>query len=92
MVEEEPNVSEHDDGGQGSVETVRGVVRANPRDRDSSEYSYQMVYAQKSLRVLDLRLHCPAGFDPGYLPELLRTAGFLLGLAIARREYERINN
>lgn len=92
LEENQSNVDQSDDRGQGPVETVRGVVREGKGDRESGEYTYQVVYSQKSLRVLDLRLHSDAGLDVTDLRELLDTAAFAVGLAIANREIKRLND
>lgn len=85
-----PNVSSGNGEEQRSEYTVRGVVRACEGDRASGEWSSEVVYTQESIRMLDLRLHSPDGFDVKYLQELLDTLAFGITIAIAEREIDRL--
>lgn len=59
----------------GAIGIVRGDIRTVADNRKIVEYTYRVVYAQESLRVLDLRLDCLELCDIRSFGELLEHLG-----------------
>lgn len=70
---EQSKQNDSEDWGKGRsirvVEDIRGEVT---RDGRVSRYAYHLVYAQESVRVLDMRLVSPSPGLPGHLFRVLR--------------------
>lgn len=86
MDEEKHNVEPGILGTKGRTYHGRGIVRAFEGDRKPIEYSYSVVHAQESIRLLDLRVASDAGIDLGYLQQLFRAIEARVVLDAAIRE------
>lgn len=83
MVEEKHYAEPGILGEQGRIYSGQGTIRAPASDRELVKYSYLVVHAQESLRLLDLRITTDAGIDFRHLHELFGAIGGDLHINVA---------